>query len=686
MSLNLLPSERSQFASKEYWDDFFKKRGKNAFEWYGEYPQLCGIMHKYIKTNDNVLHVGCGNSALSADLYDRGIESIVNVDLSEVVISRMSEANKDRPKMTWAVGDVTDLKDHQDGSFSVVLDKGTLDALFADTEIATVVSVRRMFCEVSRVLKFGGRYVCFSLSQDFIAEEFVNWFHQDAGWIIRVQRVFDMEQGDSVHHMPLFAFVCTKFKRGVGCEAAKPTILEIAVESETLGRVETVDRVLDAIKSTQAFAIVRNRLSTTDRNGGEIPLGLYSDDITTSPRYNVFVVDVKVPKIARKKTFAVFIVPAGREAEWLFSTPEGRTQLGTSAGFSRLLVVLLSRDHQYRDMDHIKSELSAKVLELGPSDRSNKEVPFLSVGENIGKRRVIERGKSDMSGEFVIEEVEVAKETFRRLFFTSSPYLVQSEVRLIPEMNENVTSMRKKSGKKKKTDSKIDKSVTLIVDKSYLAFEHSRVIVASLALLKDTSLLEKELKVLLIGIGGGNLASYLWGQLSSAIIDAVEIDAAIIDVAQKYFGLKPDKRLKTHIADGIEFVKELPLDKKYDVIILDCDNKDLSLGISYPPPAFLSSVVLDHVSKALDIGGIFVVNFVCRNTNLRVKLLSELCARIGGNVLAQKLKEDINEIIVCQKGDQSNINPDIKSVKILQNCFPFICENNLVNGFTKLSC
>ena len=49
--------------------------------------------------------------------------------------------------------------------------------------------------------------------------------------------------------MPLFAFVCTKFKRdGV---AANETLLELAVESETLERVKTVDEALEGIKSAQ---------------------------------------------------------------------------------------------------------------------------------------------------------------------------------------------------------------------------------------------------------------------------------------------------------------------------------------------------------------------------------------------------------------------------------------------------
>lgn len=39
---------------------------------YGEYAELCGELHKYIKSQEDILIIGCGNSNLSMDLYDVG--------------------------------------------------------------------------------------------------------------------------------------------------------------------------------------------------------------------------------------------------------------------------------------------------------------------------------------------------------------------------------------------------------------------------------------------------------------------------------------------------------------------------------------------------------------------------------------------------------------------------------------
>ena len=86
--MSLLPRTAEEFSSAEYWERFFKKRGEKAFEWYGDYNKLCGVLHKYIKPRDKV------NSQLAytfslkcpiCGLYDR----IVN----EFIISQEDNAN-----------------------------------------------------------------------------------------------------------------------------------------------------------------------------------------------------------------------------------------------------------------------------------------------------------------------------------------------------------------------------------------------------------------------------------------------------------------------------------------------------------------------------------------------------------------------------------------------------------------
>ena len=82
--MNLLPRDHGQFRDNAYWDRFFQKRTK-AFEWYGEYGELCGVIHKYVKPKEKVLIVGCGNSSLSADLYDVGYKNQVRTGTAQAL-------------------------------------------------------------------------------------------------------------------------------------------------------------------------------------------------------------------------------------------------------------------------------------------------------------------------------------------------------------------------------------------------------------------------------------------------------------------------------------------------------------------------------------------------------------------------------------------------------------------------
>ena len=67
-----------------------------------------------------------------------------------------------------------------DGEFSVVLDKGTLDAMATDESEVTQTRVCEMFGEIGRVLRVGGRYVCISLAQPHILAAVLRYFTDES--------------------------------------------------------------------------------------------------------------------------------------------------------------------------------------------------------------------------------------------------------------------------------------------------------------------------------------------------------------------------------------------------------------------------------------------------------------------------------------------------------------------------
>lgn len=139
--------------------------------------------------------VGCGNSKLSVDMFDIGFKNITNIDISEVVIEQMKKTFRDREGCKWLTMDATTMTFDKE-SFSVVLDKGTLDAMMSEESEGVDEMIQKYFTEVTRVLKTMGRYVCVSLLQEHIIEKLLTFFPSN-NFLFRVVRCLEAEKATS---------------------------------------------------------------------------------------------------------------------------------------------------------------------------------------------------------------------------------------------------------------------------------------------------------------------------------------------------------------------------------------------------------------------------------------------------------------------------------------------------------
>ncbi|KAF9580504.1 hypothetical protein BGW38_002833, partial [Lunasporangiospora selenospora] len=144
---------------------------EESFDWFKTYEDLKPLFGEHIPSKDaRILMLGCGNSTLSADMYDDGYHNIVNIDYSKTVIQNMAEKCKDRVGMEWIEMDIRDLK-FEDSSFDIVIDKGTMDALMCDRgdvwnpDEELVRTVAQEVDEVVRVLKVGGKFLYITFGQ-----------------------------------------------------------------------------------------------------------------------------------------------------------------------------------------------------------------------------------------------------------------------------------------------------------------------------------------------------------------------------------------------------------------------------------------------------------------------------------------------------------------------------------------
>ena len=74
-------------------------------------------------------------------------------------------------------------------------------------------------------------------------------------------------------------------------------------------------------------------------------------------------------------------------------------------------------------------------------------------------------------------------------------------------------------------------------------------------------------KILMLGLGGGSISTYLGRFLPEAQVTTVEIDPGVITAAKTYFGLRETERMRYRAGDGRVFLSRN--DERYDLILLD---------------------------------------------------------------------------------------------------------------------
>jgi spermidine synthase len=130
-----------------------------------------------------------------------------------------------------------------------------------------------------------------------------------------------------------------------------------------------------------------------------------------------------------------------------------------------------------------------------------------------------------------------------------------------------------------------------------LVFPHTRMLMAALYLNPTPR------NVLVIGLGGGTVPLTLARLVEGATIESVELDPAVVKVAQRYFGFAERPGLTATVEDGRVFVKRAQRQsRRYDLIVLD------TYGHQYIPEHMLTREFLLEVKSLLAPGGVVAAN------------------------------------------------------------------------------
>ncbi|KDO33001.1 hypothetical protein SPRG_02692 [Saprolegnia parasitica CBS 223.65] len=634
--MELLPRTHSDFARKEYWDEFFTKRQEKAFEWYGQYAHMRPVLKTLVKPSDRILVVGCGNSDLSPLWAQDGYKHMTSMDFSELVIAEMKQKH---PKMTWDVMDMTKMT-YANGSFDCIMDKGALDALMATDDAPVLASALEMFKEVDRTLAVNGSYICVTMAQDFIIQHLLTTFAETFP-NYKISAIDVPKDAKSNTPFTPFFIVCTKQAAPIPMAKYNGKMFH---DSDASARKAWL---LHEIEATQWYSMSQLELKKV-HVGRQRVIELMtsaSTGLNTTPRYSIRLVDVHAQ--GPNGTCGVFLVPQGREHEYLFATEEGAMELASGAGFSRFLIVSLGRTHTFESLEAVQLELNPKIMELSPESLGrNEKIPYMTVQEGLGQRQVVAQGTSALSGDYFIEEVE----SHRRLVFLSNSNTIQTEILLLPAL----TAKQLKAKKKKAASTRVR------FDPTYLGFEYHK---SMAALLKTHTELHpvvtQKHRSLLVGLGGGALASYVQATMPSVALTAVELDPTIVEIATTYFGLMTNSNLQVITDDGLA-VLAAAAPASYDSILIDVDAKtadEKAAGITCPPLTFLTPSSLAAMHAALCENGVLLLNVSCRSSAMYKDVLSRLRTAFGASpVLELRASEqDVNRIVVVSKGQATDL-------------------------------
>lgn len=109
--------------------------------------------------------------------------------------------------------------------------------------------------------------------------------------------------------------------------------------------------------------------------------------------------------------------------------------------------------------------------------------------------------------------------------------------------------------------------------------------------------------ILIVGLGGGILPTALFRLFPAALIDIVEIDPAVVNVARQFFGFDPGKNVRIFEEDGRVFIKRAgKTAQRYDLIMLDAFDHE------YIPEHLLTQEFLLEVKKLLTADGVLAAN------------------------------------------------------------------------------
>lgn len=170
-------------------------------------------------------------------------------------------------------------------------------------------------------------------------------------------------------------------------------------------------------------------------------------------------------------------------------------------------------------------------------------------------------------------------------------------------------------------------------------------------------------RVLMIGLGGGSLAKFLYHRLPGANVTAVEINSQVVAAAHSHFSLPPgDARFHIVVDDGSRYI--CTCGGGYDVVLVDGYDSSAQAG------ALGSAEFYGDVMRALAPGGVMVVNLWGSDARFH-EYLKRIEAACEGRVLCLPAEQRSNVAVLAFRKSPGNTRWDElrERARELEHCY-----------------
>jgi spermidine synthase len=167
-----------------------------------------------------------------------------------------------------------------------------------------------------------------------------------------------------------------------------------------------------------------------------------------------------------------------------------------------------------------------------------------------------------------------------------------------------------------------------------------------------------------IGVGGGTFVRYLRHYYPVMLMDLIEVDRDVIDVAKKYFSLEIDEGMQLYIRDARRHFKKSK--QKYDLILLDAYNDE-------NVPFHLTTLeFLFLVKSRMTEDGVVMANVWSSNTNNYFNSMIATYLKVFPNLYIFQDERGGNEIFIATLSEK-----ELSVKELVARAFKLQDEKNL---------